>query len=137
MPTVYVTRKTHFNAAHRLHNPEKSDAWNRETFGPCNSPHFHGHNYNMEVVVAGEPDPERGYVIDLSDLKRIIQERVIDRVDHKNLNLDVDFMDGVMPSTENFVVAIWEQLEGHLPSGRLHEIRLYETERNMAAYRGE
>ena len=137
MPTVYVTRKMHFNAAHRLHNPEKSDAWNRETFGVCNNPHFHGHNYNLEVTVAGTPDAERGYVIDLSALKRVIQERIIDRVDHKNLNLDVDFMEGVMPSTENFVVAIWQQLEGHLPSGRLHCVRLCETERNSAEYRGE
>ena len=137
MPTVYVTRKMHFNAAHRLHNPEKSDAWNRETFGVCNNPHFHGHNYNLEVTVAGTPDAERGYVVDLGALKQVIQERVIDRVDHKNLNLDVDFMEGVMPSTENFVVAIWQQLEGHLPSGRLHCVRLYETGRNSAEYRGE
>ena len=137
MPTVYVTRKMHFNAAHRLHNPEKSDAWNQETFGVCNSPHFHGHNYNLEVTVAGTPDAERGYVVDLSALKQMIQERVIDRVDHKNLNLDVDFMEGVLPSTENLVVAIWQQLEGHLPSGRLHSVRLFETARNSAEYRGE
>jgi 6-pyruvoyltetrahydropterin/6-carboxytetrahydropterin synthase len=137
MPTVYVTRKMHFNAAHRLHNPERSDAWNRETFGKCNSPNYHGHNYHLEVTVAGTPDPETGYVIDLGTLKQIINERVIEKVDHKNLNLDVDFMAGLLPSTENFVVAIWNQLEGALPSGRLHCVRLYETERNMAEYRGE
>ncbi len=137
MPTIYVTRKLHFNAAHRLHNPEKSDAWNRETFGPCNHPNWHGHNYVLEVTVAGEPEPETGYVIDLGQLKRLVTETVVDKVDHKNLNLDVDFMQGILPSTENFVVAIWKQLEGALPSGRLHAVRLYETERNFAEYRGE
>lgn len=137
MPTVYITRKMHFNAAHRLHNPDKPDAWNREMFGPCNSPHYHGHNYNLEVTVAGEPDPETGYVVDLGELKRIINERVIEKVDHKNLNLDVDFMEGILPSSENFVVAIWNQLEDALPAGRLHCVRLYETERNIAEYRGE
>jgi 6-pyruvoyltetrahydropterin/6-carboxytetrahydropterin synthase len=137
MPTVYVTRKVHFNAAHRLHNPDKSDAWNREVFGKCNSPNYHGHNYVLKVTVAGEPDPDTGYVIDLGDLKRILHERIIDKVDHKNLNLEVDFMEGTLPSTENFVVAIWNELDGSLPSGRLHCLQLYETERNMAEYRGE
>lgn len=137
MATVYVTRKMHFNAAHRLHNPDKSEAWNQETFGPCNNPNYHGHNYTLEVTVAGEPDPETGYVIDLSTLKSIINERVVEKVDHRNLNEDVAFMDGIMPSTENFAVAIWNQLEDALPAGRLHCIRLYETERNMAEYRGE
>jgi len=137
MPTVYVTRRVHFNAAHRLHNPEKSDAWNREVFGKCNSPNYHGHNYVLKVTVAGEPDPDTGYVIDLGDLKQLLHERVIDKVDHKNLNLEVDFMEGVLPSTENFIVAIWNELEGTLPSGRLHRLQLYETERNMAEYMGE
>ena len=137
MPTVYVTRKVHFNAAHRLHNPEKSDAWNRETFGKCNSPNWHGHNYVLEVTVSGGPDPDTGYVIDLGVLKRIVEEKILDKVDHKNLNLEVDFMEGVLPSTENFLVAIWNELEGTLPAGRLHAVRLYETERNAAEYRGE
>lgn len=137
MPTVYVSRREHFNAAHRLHNPEKSDEWNQRVFGKCNNPNWHGHNYILEVTVAGEPDPETGYVIDLGDLKRIINERVISRVDHKNLNLDVDFMQGIMPSTENFVVAIWKELEPAIPSGRLHRIRLHETEKNVAEYTGE
>ena len=127
----------HFNAAHRLHNPDKSDAWNRETFGACNSPNWHGHNYELEVTVAGEPDPETGYVIDLGVLKQIIQERVIDKVDHRNLNLEVDFLRGQLTSTENFIVAIWQQLEGAMPAGRLHRIRLYETPRNFAEYMGE
>ncbi len=137
MPTVYVTRKAHFNAAHRLHNPARSEAWNQQTFGKCNSPNWHGHNYHLEVTVAGEPDPDTGYVIDLAVLKRIVEERVIDKVDHKNLNLDVDFLQGVMPSTENFVVAIWRELEDALPAGHLHCIRLQETDNNAAEYRGE
>lgn len=136
MPTVYVTRKTHFNAAHRLHNPEKSEEWNEDTFGPCNHPNWHGHNYVLEVTVAGKPDPDTGYVIDLGVLKRILHERVVDKVDHKNLNLDVDFMEGIIPSTENFTIAIWHELEDALPSGRLHCVRLYETERNYVEYRG-
>lgn len=137
MPLVYVTRKVHFNAAHRLHNPAKSDEWNRETFGKCNNPNWHGHNYELEVTVAGEPDPDTGYVIDLSVLKQIIEDRVVSKCDHANLNLDVDFLQGMMPSTENFVVAIWRQLEDALPAGRLVSVRLQETERNSAEYRGE
>jgi 6-pyruvoyltetrahydropterin/6-carboxytetrahydropterin synthase len=137
MSTVYVTRKVHFNAAHRLHNPEKSEAWNEDTFGPCNNPNWHGHNYELEVTVAGEPDPETGYVVDLGDLKAVLNEQVVDKVDHKNLNLEVDFMDGVIPSTENFAIAIWNQLEGELPAGELHCVRLYETPRNFVEYRGE
>ena len=137
MPTVYVTRKVHFNAAHRLHNPARSDAWNRETFGKCNNPNWHGHNYVLEVTVAGEPDPDTGYVIDLGVLKGLVEEKIVDKVDHKNLNLEVEFLEGVLPSTENFVVAIWNELNEALPSGRLHAVRLYETERNLAEYRGE
>jgi len=137
MPTLYVTRKTHFNAAHRLHNPGKSDAWNRQAFGKCNSPNWHGHNYALEIVVAGEPDPETGYVIDLGVLKRIVEEKVIDKCDHKNLNLEVDFMEGIIPSTENFAVAIWNELVDVLPAGRLFAVRLFETEKNWAEYRGE
>jgi 6-pyruvoyltetrahydropterin/6-carboxytetrahydropterin synthase len=137
MPTVHVTRKVHFNAAHRLHNPDKSEEWNQEMFGACNNPNWHGHNYVLEVTVAGEPDPETGYVVDLGALKSVLHDRVVDRVDHKNLNLEVDFMDGVIPSTENFAIEIWNQLEGHLPSGRLHRVRLYETPRNFVEYYGD
>lgn len=137
MSTVHVTRKVHFNAAHRLHNPEKSDAWNEETFGKCNNPNWHGHNYVLKVTVAGEPDPETGYVVDLGALKQVLHDRVVDRVDHKNLNQEVDFMDGIIPSTENFAIAIWDQLDGHLPAGRLHRVRLYETPRNYVDYYGD
>ncbi len=134
---VYVTRKVRFNAAHRLHNPDKSDEWNREQFGVCNNPNWHGHNYVLEVTVAGEPDEETGFVIDLADLKRIITDRVVEKCDHRNLNLDVAFMEGIMPSTENFAIAIWKELEDELPAGRLHCVRLEETDNNSAEYYGE
>lgn len=137
MPSVHVIRTSRFNAAHRLHNPEKSDEWNRSTFGKCNNPNWHGHNYVLEVTVVGEPDADTGFVIDLAELKQIIQERIIAKVDHANLNLDVDFLEGIMPSTENFAVAIWKELEGALPSGRLYRVRLKETDNNAAEYYGE
>jgi len=137
MPRAYVTRRVHFNAAHRLHNPDKSDEWNRKTYGKCNSPNWHGHNYVLEVTVAGSPDPETGYVIDLGELKQIINERIVDRCDHHNLNLDVDFLSGMLTSTENLVVAFWDRLAPVIPHGELYSVRLYETERNVVEYRGE
>ncbi len=137
MPMVHVTRRTHFNAAHRLHNPDKSDAWNRATFGKCNSPNWHGHNYRLEVTVRGEPNPDTGYVIDLGELARIVEERIIAPCDHKNLNLDVDFLQGILPSSENLVVAFWNRLSGHLSSGKLYCVTLHETDRNVAEYFGE
>ncbi len=137
MPTVYITRKAHFNAAHRLHNPQMSDEWNRETFGKCNSPNWHGHNYQIEVTVAGSPDPETGYVLDLGDLNRIMHEQVIDHCDHSNLNLDVDFLRDIIPSSENLVVAFWNQIQPHIRGGELVSIRLIETENNSVEYRGE
>lgn len=137
MPTVYVTRVVRFNAAHRLHNPAKSDDWNRETFGKCNSPHYHGHNYRLEVTVAGEPDPETGYVLDLSALRRLLEEHVVEPLDHKNMNLEVDFLEGVIPSSENVAVAIWHRIADRLPAGRLVSVRLWETEHNVVEYRGE
>lgn len=137
MPTVYITRKAHFNAAHRLHNPDKSDEWNREAYGKCNHPNWHGHNYDLEVTIAGEPDPDTGYVMDLGALKRIIRENIIEPCDHRNLNLDVEFLQGVIPSSENLVVAFWKQLEPHITNARLVSIKLWETERNVAEYRGE
>ncbi len=136
MPTVFVTRESHFNAAHRLHNPSKSDEWNRSVFGACNNPNWHGHNYTLRVTVQGVPDPNTGYVVDLADLKQVIEEHVIRHLDHKNLNLDVPFLNGIMPSTENLVIAIWNQLESALPSGQLYRVQLYETPRNSADYFG-
>jgi 6-pyruvoyltetrahydropterin/6-carboxytetrahydropterin synthase len=137
MPITYVTRRVHFNAAHRLHNPDQSDEWNRKTFGKCNLPNWHGHNYILEITVAGHPNPETGYVIDLGDLKKIVGERILDICDHRNLNLDVPFLKGILPSTENLAIAFWRQLEGHIPSGALHAVKVFETERNIAEYRGE
>ncbi|NGP87746.1 6-pyruvoyl trahydropterin synthase family protein [Fodinibius halophilus] len=136
---VFVTRKAHFNAAHRLHNPDKSDEWNKQTFGKCNHENWHGHNYIIRVTVAGTPDEETGYVIDLSVLKSIIEETIVDKCDHKNLNLDVDFLDGILPSTENLVKVFYHQLEepikkGTNGNGFLYEVELEETERNSAKY---
>lgn len=137
MPLAYVTRRVHFNAAHRLHNPDKSDEWNERTYGKCNSPNWHGHNYVLEVTVSGTPDPETGYVIDLSDLKQIVHERIVDKCDHTNLNLDVDFLKGILTSSENLAIAFWKELKDTLPTGALYAVRLYETERNFVEYRGE
>ena len=136
---VFVTRKAHFNAAHRLHNPDKSDEWNKEVFGKCNHENWHGHNYELFVTVAGTPSPETGYVIDLSKLKSIINSRIVEKCDHKNLNLDVDFLDGLLPSTENLVKAFFEELEEPIDqatsgNGFLYEVELKETERNSAKY---
>lgn len=136
---IFVTRRAHFNAAHRLNNPDKSDEWNRKTFGKCNLPNWHGHNYIIEVTVAGEPDPETGYVIDLAELKSIIKEKVLDPCDHRNLNLDVDFLEGVIPTTENLVRAFYEQMRADVEEvctkgGKLYKVKLFETERNIAEY---
>lgn len=136
---LFVTRKAHFNAAHRLHNPNKSDEWNRQTYGKCNLPNWHGHNYTLEVTVAGEPNPETGYLIDLGALKRIMKEKVVDRCDHRNLNMDVEFLKNVIPSTENLVQAFYHELKDDVEraaydQGFLYSVRLYETERNYAEY---
>ena len=134
--TVYITRQVHFNSAHRLHNPAKSQRWNREKYGLCTNPHWHGHNYVLEVTVAGRPDPATGYVMDLGELKRILHRAVVDPCDHRNLNEEVPFLRGINPSTENLVIAFWGEIEPHLPAGRLHGVRLYETPRNFAEYFG-
>ncbi len=122
-----------------MHNPDKSDEWNEKTFGKCNHENWHGHNYNMVVTVAGEPDEETGYVIDLSELNTIIDEIIVEKCDHKNLNLDVDFLNGIIPSTENLVKAFFEQLEDPIQeassgNGFLYKVTLEETERNSAEY---
>lgn len=113
--------------------------WNRETFGPCNHPNWHGHNYIIEVTVAGEPDPDTGYVVDLGKLKKVIESRIIKQCDHKNLNLDVDYLKGVIPSAENlartFFFELKEDIRKITYKGDLHSVRVYETERNIAEYR--
>ncbi len=136
---IYVTRKEHFTAAHRLHNPDKSPEWNQDTFGPCNHPNWHGHNYVIEVTVAGEPDPETGYVVDLGKLKTVIHDCIIAKCDHKNLNLDVDFLQGIIPSAENLARSFFFELKDNVAAickdGKLNAVRLLETERNIAEYR--
>jgi len=133
---IYVTRKATFSAAHRLYNPTFSDEKNETVFDKCNNKLGHGHNYVLEVTVKGLPDPETGYVIDLKRLKDILDEAVINKVDHKHLNYDVGFLVGIIPTVEYLCVAFWQQLEHRLPSGALHQIRLYESDQNMADYFG-
>lgn len=133
---VTITRQVHFNSAHRLWNPSKSQAWNVKQFGLCTNPHWHGHNYVLEVSLRGRPDPDTGCVMDLGELKRLINTHIVDKCDHRNLNDQVDFLRGVIPSTENLVIAFWNQLEPHIPAGRLFCVKLYETPRNFAEYHG-
>lgn len=133
---VYITRQVHFNSAHRLHNPAFSQKWNEEKYGLCTNPHWHGHNYVLEVTVRGEPDADTGYVMDLGELKRILNQVIVDPCDHHNLNEEVPFLRGIIPSTENLVIVFWNQLVPHITAGELHCVRLYETPRNFAEYRG-
>ena len=134
---VYITRRETFSAAHRLYQSGLSDEENFELFGKCSNPNWHGHNYTLEVVVAGEINPATGFVIDIKVLKEIIYKYVISKVDHKNLNVDTDFMQGVIPTSENIIMAIWKQLENRIPNGKLFSVKLYETENNYFEYRGE
>jgi 6-pyruvoyltetrahydropterin/6-carboxytetrahydropterin synthase len=136
MPTVTVTRRMTFNAAHRVHNPDLPDDENASLFGKCNNPNWHGHNYVLEISVEGEVDGHTGYVIDLGHVKRVVQESVIDRVDHRNMNLEVPFLHGINPTTENIVVAFWQVLEPRLRPARLTRLRLRETENHWAEYEG-
>ena len=133
---MLVTAKLDFSAAHRLNNPARDPAWNRDVYDKCDNPGGHGHNYILEVSVEGEIDPETGMVIDLKKLKDIMRERVIYRVDHKNLNSDVDFLRGVIPTAENLARAFWDQLAPAIPIGRLARIVLHETDRNSVIYEG-
>ena len=134
---VYITRRETFAAAHRLYKDGLSDEENLKLFGKCSNPNWHGHNYTLEVVVAGEVNPATGFVMDLKELKEIIKTHVISKVDHKNLNIDTDFMKGLNPTSENIVIAIWNQLKDKIPAGKLYAVKLYETENNYFEYRGE
>jgi len=135
MPTT-VTVKVYFEAAHRLHNPRQSDDWNRRVFGKCNNLHGHGHNYVLEVVVEGETNPETGYLIDMKDLKDILHRAVVNHVDHRHLNLEVDWLEGVIPTAENLAQVFFEQIAPELPPEiTLNEVTVHETERNRASYR--
>jgi 6-pyruvoyltetrahydropterin/6-carboxytetrahydropterin synthase len=134
---MIVTAKLDFSAAHRLHNPDRDAEWNRTVYDKCDNPAGHGHNYEIEVSVEGEVDPETGMVIDLKELKQIMRRTVIDRVDHRNLNEDVDFLRGIIPTAENLARCFWQQLEPAITRGTLHQIVLHETSRNSVTYRGE
>ncbi len=134
---IYATRRSTFNAAHRLFNPNLSDAENIEIFGKCSNPNWHGHNYVLEVVVAGEVDPKTGYLIDLKILRDIINQNILEKVDHKNLNLETDFLKDIIPTAENITIGIWNELVNKIPTGNLYSVKLYETENNYFEYKGE
>ncbi len=138
---IYVSRKEHFNAAHKLYNPKWSAEKNAEVFGPCANENWHGHNFELIVTVRGRPDPDTGFVVDMKQLSKLIEKKVLDKVDHKNLNVDVDFMQGKMPSCEILVEEFWKILAPEItkmaPKAKLYSIRLYETAKNYVEFFGE
>ncbi len=136
---IYLTRKEQFNAAHRLFCPDWSAEENDSYFGKCANPNWHGHNYNLIVTVKGEVDKQTGVLVNLKTLSKIIQEHIVEKADHKNFNIDVDFMKGIIPSSENIAIAIWETLEPHITKlgVQLHCVRLEETDKNSVEYFGE
>ena len=135
---IFVTRKEHFNAAHKLHNPSWPDEKNMEVFGKCSNPNWHGHNYDLYVTIKGEPNPDTGFVMDIKKLSILIRDEVVERFDHKNLNLDVEVLKGKIPSTEILAICIWNILYDKIKSHEclLHCIKLFETERNYVEYYG-
>ncbi len=137
---IFVSRQEHFNAAHKLYRRDWSKEKNQQVFGPCANENWHGHNYNLIVTVKGQPDPETGFVVDLKKLSSLIREKVVEALDHKNLNLDVPFMQDKMPSTEILAQEIWAIMAQEIPKitdyGTLHKITLYETPRNFVEYLG-
>lgn len=138
---IYVSRKEHFNAAHKLYNPSWSREKNEEVFGPCANENWHGHNFELIVTIKGRPNPDTGFVIDLKALSQLIRSEVIDKVDHKNLNLDVPFMKDKMASCENIISEFWKILAPRIqriePTAKLHSLKLHETPRNFVEYFGE
>ena len=134
---VYLTRKEHFNAAHKLRRNDWSDEKNAEVFGKCANKNWHGHNYELFVTVKGEPSPETGFIMNAKELSKIIREKIIDKLDHMNLDLDVPFLKGKFTSTENLVKEIWNQLEPHIKGCRLHCVKLQETDTIWCEYYGE
>ena len=133
---VYLTRKEHFCSSHRLHNPKFSEAENLELYGKCAYANGHGHNYEIEVTVAGDPAPDTGMILDLKKLADIIEAEILDKVDHRHLNFDVDFLQGVIPTAENLAIVFWGILAPKIPAGKLYSIKVYETPNNYAEYRG-
>ncbi len=136
---IYLTRRERFSAAHRLYNPALSDQENLKQFGPCANPNWHGHNYVLWVTIKGKVNPETGYVVDLKMLSQILKEEIINKLDHKNINLEVDFMKNVIVSTENLAIAIWKELNPHIKALdlNLHSVKIEETENNLVEYFGE
>lgn len=135
---VYLTRVEHFNAAHKLYNPAWSPDKNEAVFGKCANENWHGHNYELYVTIKGKPNIDTGFVMDVKVLSELIKEKIIEKVDHRNLNMDVDFLKGQFCSTENLAIVIWQQLQHHLPAGvSLHCIKLYETPRIYVEYFGD
>ncbi len=135
---VYLTRVEHFNAAHKLYNPAWTPEKNEAVFGKCANENWHGHNYELYVTVKGKPNVDTGFVMDVKVLSELVKEKVIEKVDHKNLNMDVEFLQGQFCSTENLAMGIWQQLQPHLPEGvQLHCIKLYETPRIYVEYFGD
>jgi 6-pyruvoyltetrahydropterin/6-carboxytetrahydropterin synthase len=134
---IYLTRHEHFNAAHKLHNPNWTDEKNTQVFGKCANANWHGHNYELIVTIKGEVDAETGFLMDAKVLSELLNKRVCEKLDHKNLNLDVDFMKDKLASTENLAIGIWEQIAPHLPTNvKLHCVKLYETPRICVEYFG-
>ena len=135
---VYITRRERFSAAHRLFNPNWTDEENYQAYGKCSNANWHGHNYELLVTIKGEINPKLGYLVDLKDLSNVLKVNIIDKVDHRNLNTEVDFMQGKIVSTENLVISIWEQIEPHLIklNVQLHSVKVQETENNYAEYFG-
>ena len=134
---VYLTRVEHFNAAHKLYNPNWSKEKNEEVFEGCANENWHGHNFDLYVTVKGEVNPETGFVMNLKDLSKLVKEHIIQKLDHKNLNLDVDFMSGKMASAEVLIVEIWNHLAPYLPAGvQMHSLKLYETHKSFVEYFG-
>jgi 6-pyruvoyltetrahydropterin/6-carboxytetrahydropterin synthase len=135
---VYLTRIEHFNAAHKLYNPNWSKEKNDEVFGKCANENWHGHNFELFVTIKGQPDQDTGFIFDAKKLGAIVQEKVVEKLDHRNLNVDVDFMQGKLCSIENLVIGIWKELEPNLPGSiRLHCLKLVETSKIYVEYYGE
>lgn len=135
---IYITRRERFNAAHRLFREDYTDEQNLEVFGKCSNPNWHGHNYHLYVTVKGEVNPETGFLINLKDLSRIINDKVIQKLDHKNINIEVDFMHGKLASSENIAISIWNELDKPLEDfgAQIHKVKLFESENNIVEYLG-
>ena len=136
---IYITRRERFNAAHRLYREDFDDRKNFEVFGKCSNPNWHGHNYELFVTVKGDINPQTGFLVNLTDLKQIIREKITNKLDHKNLNTEVDFLNGKFTSTEVLCKSIWEQLEDEVSclGAKLHKVKVIETENNFVEYYGE